>query len=365
MTEILHNLMNPWSASKIPSLVGKVAVITGGNEGIGAAWTAQLLKNGISKVIIASNDAARYKEAEEYFSKEAGHDVSSKVTFHEMDLGDYAAVKKVVEQIKKETDRIDILNCNAAIGMYATDVPSSTADKSHAIDRHFACNNVGHAILTQGLLPLIKETAKKTGDARVVYMASNLHFSAPKDVHFASIDEINSDLGPTLQYNRSKMANVLYTKKLARMFKAEGFGDSLFANCCHPGVVKTAQQDGVLETYGDKIKETLGEGTLGNVAASALTGANYVARAVGMKDSPEGALSSLFAATAPDVKDNKLQGEYIVPNGHPQEADKRALEVEYQDRCYNLIQECIEKDYGNAQGSDHQAGSNARGSASI
>lgn len=363
---MLHNVLNPWSASKIPSLAGKVAVVTGGNEGIGAAFTAQLLKNGISKVIIASNDAARYKEAEAYFSKESGHDVSSKVIFHEMDLGDYEGVNKVISQIKKETDRIDILNCNAAIGMYATDVPSSTSNSAHAIDRHFACNNVGHAILTEGLLPLIKSTAQKTGDARIVIMASNLHFSAPKDVQFASIDELNTTLGPTLQYNRTKLGNVLYAKKLARMFKEEGLSDKLFVNSIHPGVVKTAQQDGVLETYGDKLKEVLGDGTLGNAASSALEGMNHVARATLMKDSPEGALSALYAATSPEVLEKKLSGEYIVPNGTVQQADKRALEEGFQDRYYALVKECIEQGYGNEKGADHgQSQTTARGSSTI
>lgn len=362
---MLHNMLNPWSAAKIPSLVGKVAVVTGGNEGIAAAFTAALLKNGISKVIIASNDAARYKEAETYFSKEAGHDVSSKVIFHEMDLGDYSAVNKLVKQIKEETDRVDILNCSAAIGMYKTDVPTSTSDKTHAIDRHFACNNVGHAILTQGLLPMIKETAKKTGDGRIVIMASNLHFSAPSSVEFKSVDELNTDLGPTLQYNRSKMGNVLYAKKLARIFKSEGIDDKLFVNSIHPGVVKTAQQSGVLETYGDKVKEVVGDGAIANAANSVMETMNYAARAVMMKDSPEGALSALYAATSPEVKEKGLNGEYIVPNGTVQEADKRALEEAFQDRYYNLVQECIEKGLENSQGNDHQEGSTVRGSASV
>lgn len=122
--------------------------------------------------------------------------------------------------------------------MYTTDVPTSTSDPSYALDRHFACNNVGHAILTQGLLPLIKKTADKTGDARIVIMASNLHFSASSDVKFESIEELNTSLGPTLQYNRTKLGNVLYAKKLARMFKAEGYGDKIFVNSIHPGVVK-------------------------------------------------------------------------------------------------------------------------------
>lgn len=365
MASIISNVLNPWTASKIPSLAGKCAVITGANEGIGAAFTTELLRNDIAKVIILGNDPARHPEAKAYWNKETGTDVSQRVVFHEVDLGDYKAVRQVAEKIKKETDRIDILDCDAAIGMYKTDVPTNTNDKSHAIDRHFACNNVGHAVLTEALLPLIKKTASQTGDVRFVMMASNLHFAAPPSVKFESIDELNTDLGPTLQYNRSKLANVLYTKKLARMFEAEGLKDKIFANCIHPGVVKTAQQDGVLETYGEMIKSTVGDGIVGQAAEKALTGANYVARTVAMKDSPAGALSALFAATSPEVKTSGITGEYIVPNGHVQEADKRALDTDMQDRCYNLIQLCIKEGYGNAEGADHQKSSEVRGSASI
>lgn len=81
---MISGMLNPWSASKIPSLVGKCAVITGGNEGIGAAFTTELLKNGIEKVFIASNDAARHAGAVEHFNKEVGSDVSSKIVFYEM-----------------------------------------------------------------------------------------------------------------------------------------------------------------------------------------------------------------------------------------------------------------------------------------
>lgn len=249
--------------------------------------------------------------------------------------------------------------------MYKTDVPESTNDKSHALDRHFAVNNVGHAILTDGLLNLIKQTGKKTGDARIVVMASNLHFSADSSVKWESIEELNTDLGPTLQYNRSKMGNVLYAKNLARIFKKEDLADEVFINCVHPGVVKTAQQDDALETYTERTQETLGDGVVGTAAASALKGANYAARSVLMKDSPEGALSALYVGTSPEVKQKGLQGEYIVPNGHAQTADKRALDEEYQDKFWKLLQECISKDYGNSQGSDHQEGSTARGFSTI
>jgi len=79
MASIIHNVLNPWSASKIPSLAGKVAVVTGGNEGIAAAFITELFKHDIAKVIIASNDTARHADAVKHFSKEVGTDVSSKV----------------------------------------------------------------------------------------------------------------------------------------------------------------------------------------------------------------------------------------------------------------------------------------------
>jgi len=79
------------------------------------------------------------------------------------------------------------------------------------------------------------------------------------------------------------------------------------------------------------------------------------------------ALSALFAATAEEVKTAGISGEYIVPNGSVQKADARTLGdegIKMQDRYYDLVQLCIEKDYGNVHGADHQD-SQARGFATI
>ena len=364
----IGNPTDIWTVGKIPDLSGKTCVITGGNEGIGAATVNYLLQNQIKHVYNLSNDPARESGAREFWNEEAGSDVAKNVTFYEADLGDYASVRKTVEAIKKQTDTVDILICNAAIGMYTTDVPESSAkeaagNKDHAIDRHFAANNVGHAILTQELLPLVKAAGAKTGDARIVYASSNLHYSCPEETKFASLDELNADLGPTLQYNRSKMANMLYVKKLARNLKQGGV-DNVFVLAIHPGVVATSQQDGVLESYGGIATEKLGE-TAGKVATTLLTAANYAARAVGMKDSLDGSLSTLWSATSPEVREKGYTGEFVVPRGHVQEADKRALDENFQDSCYDLIQKCIKEDWGNSVGADHTKDSTARGSSTI
>ncbi|BFZ58440.1 hypothetical protein PYCC9005_005502 [Savitreella phatthalungensis] len=356
------NPLDIWSVDKIPDLSEKTCVITGGSEGIGAATVNYLLQHKVKKVWNLSNDPTRDSGAREFWDEQANENVSSRVEFVELDLGNYQAVRQAAKKIQNATDQLDILICNAAIGMYAEDVPSKDSREGDgpSIDRHFAVNNVGHAVLTQELLPQIKAAAQANKDARIVYLASNLHYSCPKETSFASLDELNKPIGPTLAYNRTKMGNVLYVKRLARDLKET----DIFVNSVHPGVVKTAQQDGVLETYGGKIKETLGE-TAGGIAAGAMTAANYTARALGMKDSLSGCLSTLYAATAPEVRTNRYSGEFVVPPGHVQQADDRALDTDFQDRCYNLIQTAIDNDYGNDRGKDHSHDTQARGSSTI
>lgn len=75
-----------------------------------------------------------------------------------------------------------------------------------------ALNHFGHVILTSQLLPLIKKTASPSTLARIVYQSSNLHEGTPSDTKFASLDEINRDLGPNPQYGRSKLAELLYAR---------------------------------------------------------------------------------------------------------------------------------------------------------
>lgn len=72
---------------------------------------------------------------------------------------------------------------------------------------------------------------------RIVNQASNAHELVPKDCKFSSLDELNTDLGPNAQYGRSKLANILYTKYLARHLSKEH--PNILAFATHPGFVRT------------------------------------------------------------------------------------------------------------------------------
>lgn len=152
-----------------------------------------------------------------------------------------------------------------------------------------AINHCGHVILTSHLLPLIKKTAKDGFIVRISNQASNAHQSAGKDTKFDSLEEWNKDYGPNTQYGRSKLANILYSRYLAKHLTSQN--KNILVNATHPGVVSTKMS-----------KEDIHEPfPLGGYAMS-----------VGLepfkKDQFEGAVSTVFAATTIEKS-----GCYICP----------------------------------------------------
>lgn len=112
---------------------------------------------------------------------------------------------------------------------------------------------------------------------------------APKDTKFESLEELNRELSPNPAYGRSKLAGILYAKYLTKHLHATH--PRILINASHPGFVKTRQSEEFIhEAY-----------PLGGFGMSVLM-------APFKKDQFEGALSTLYAATATDAS-----GEYICP----------------------------------------------------
>lgn len=188
----------------MPDLTGKVAVVTGGSEGIGYGCTYTLLKHNVAKVYILSVSEDVVKGAKAEIGKALGQEAANKTHWMQCDLSDWKRAKEVAEQIKKENDRLDILINNAARGIMTYQLTD------YGVDRHMALNHMGHVVLTSHLLPLIKKTAESGKVVRIANQSSNAHPAAPKDTKFESLDELNRDLGPNGQYGRSKLAAVSY-----------------------------------------------------------------------------------------------------------------------------------------------------------
>ncbi|KAH6622539.1 hypothetical protein F5144DRAFT_655856 [Chaetomium tenue] len=217
-----------------PDLSGKVAVITGGSEGIGFGVAYTLLKHNIAKIYILSVSKEVVEGAKDAVAKELGQDKADRTVWMQCDLSDWPRVKQVAEAINHDTDRLDILVNNAARGIMTAELTS------YGVDRHMAVNHMGHVILTSHLLPLMKETAKQGSVVRISNQASNMHTKVPSDIKFASLDEINKDLGPNEQYGRSKLAAILYARYFDRKVTRNGHPNVLM-NATHPGFVSSKQ----------------------------------------------------------------------------------------------------------------------------
>lgn len=113
-----------------PDLRGKVAVVTGGSEGIGYGATHTMLKHGIEKIFILSVSKDVVDGAVNAIREEMGEEAAKKVTWLECDISDWKKTKQTADIIAKSTDRIDILINNAARGIMTYQVTD------YGVDRH-------------------------------------------------------------------------------------------------------------------------------------------------------------------------------------------------------------------------------------
>lgn len=113
-----------------PDLKGKVAVITGGSEGIGYGASHTLLSHGLEKLFILSVSKEVVDKSIDAIKEEMGEETAKKVTWLECDISDWKKVKQTADTIASSTDRIDILINNAARGIMTYQLTD------YGVDRH-------------------------------------------------------------------------------------------------------------------------------------------------------------------------------------------------------------------------------------
>lgn len=244
-------------------LLNKVAVITGGNSGIGFEAAKALALRGAT-VVIGCRSAAKGRESVDAIlkvldskSQESGRSrlrssrgaPGGSVFFLELDLDRFSSVKKFhAELVHRGFDRIDILINNAG---YAPDFfekinigldSSSPAKEGEGIERGFATMHLAHFYLTKLLLPMIpKGTSKANNEGeeddsgRIVIVSSFANRVCPPEKLFANL---HAPTDPSVNYYcRAKLTNLLFSQELQRRLKQEGSGIKVFS--LHPGGVAT------------------------------------------------------------------------------------------------------------------------------
>ena len=241
-------------------------LVTGASSGIGQATAVGLASAG-ARMLLVGRTPERCKEALASVQAAGGEDAE----MLQADFASLAGVRSLADEVRARTERLDVLVNNAAIAAAGR---TTTPD---GYETTFAVNHLSYFLLTGLLLPLLQANAS----ARVVNVSSEAHRTGQLD-----LDDLQSErrYGSFRVYGQSKAANILWTQELARRLNGSG----VTANSLHPGVIRS----------------NLGRGH-GGIR-------DLFLRFVGlfMKSPQQGAETSVYLATSPDVEG--VSGRYFI-----------------------------------------------------
>jgi NAD(P)-dependent dehydrogenase (short-subunit alcohol dehydrogenase family) len=265
--------MSGWTEAQIPDQVGRVAVVTGANSGLGLVTARELAAAGAT-VIGTARDAAKGDAARAELS-----DQGAEVEFRDLDLASLESVRAFAGRLVADHPRIDVLVNNAGVMM------TPKGETSDGFELQFGTNHLGHFALTGVLLD-----ALAADDASRVVTVSSLEHR-PGKIDF---DDLGWEHGysPRPAYQRSKFANAVFGLELDRRLRAAGL--PVISLLAHPGYSATN-----LQTSGP-----------GFPVSAFLRMTNLIFA----QSADRGALPQLFAATAPGV----TGGQFFGPDGFQQ-----------------------------------------------
>ena len=192
-------------------------VLTGGTSGLGFRAAEVLGKNIKNKIILIGSNKQKGETSVRNLIKETSN---NNISFIQCDLLSISEIKSLVDKLNKF--KIDILINNAGALFFSR---KESVDK---IEKTFALNHLSYFILTNILL---KYKVIKTG-GRIVNVASGAHRGVKLD--FTNL-EMKTNYNGWIAYKKSKLCNILFTKKLSELIKK----NKMTVNCLHPGFVKT------------------------------------------------------------------------------------------------------------------------------
>jgi NAD(P)-dependent dehydrogenase (short-subunit alcohol dehydrogenase family) len=198
---------------------GKICLITGANAGIGKVTTQRLAEMGATVVMVCRNQEKGEAASNEIKAKSGNANVELMIA----DLSSQAEIRRLADEFKATHDRLDVLVNNA--GVY---LPKRTLTID-GLETTFAVNHLAYFLLTNLLL----EVLKKSAPSRIISVSSEAHKYGK--LEFDNLQGEREYKGIPA-YSHSKLANVLFTRELARRLE----GTQVTANSLHPGAVATS-----------------------------------------------------------------------------------------------------------------------------
>lgn len=268
-----------FSANDIPSLKGKVILVTGGNSGLGKQSTLDLARHGPQEIWLTARSADK---AEQAIADIKQHVPDANIKPLALDLTSFDSIKAAARTFTNASSRLDILMLNAGC------MAAPEALTKDGYELQFGTNHVGHALLAKLLAPVLDKTAAQpAADVRVVILSSAAVATAPKGgIHFDTLKTTQGALSTWERYGQSKLANALYARAMARR---------------HPNWNVTAIHPGVINT------------NLSHYMTSGSWWAGPVLLLVGwlLTSIEDGVLNQLWAATAP--REQVKSGAFYYP----------------------------------------------------
>mmetsp|Transcript_32465 Transcript_32465/g.81351 ORF Transcript_32465/g.81351 Transcript_32465/m.81351 type:complete len:350 (-) Transcript_32465:851-1900(-) len=258
------------------SLAGRTIIVTGANCGVGFEAARVFAQQG-AHVVLGCRTASKADAAVSLLRERTGNDTVESIP---LDLASFASVRSFVDEFNARDLPLHALVNNA--GVMGT--PHSHTEDG--FEMQFGTNHMGHFLLTHLLLPKLLATATPEVPARVVNLASTAH-----NLGGPNFDDLNMEKGyaPWTAYGRSKSCNILFTMELAKRY-----GDQhLIACAVHPGVIPTE----------------LGRN---NVFASLF----YTFGRLFMKSHAQGAATTVYCTTAPEILAESPDDPLHAPNGN-------------------------------------------------
>jgi NAD(P)-dependent dehydrogenase (short-subunit alcohol dehydrogenase family) len=198
-------------------LEGRTVLVTGATNGIGRVTARELARAG-ARVLLVARDASRGAAAAREIREVSERDPDVLVA----DLSSRAEVVGLAREVRDRTARLDLLVNNAGAIFAGREV------SAEGVEMTFALNHLAYFLLTLELLDLLQAAP----GARIVNLSSSAHERARIDW-----DDLQGERAYSgwKAYGQSKLANVLFTRELARRLG----GRDVAVNAVHPGAVAT------------------------------------------------------------------------------------------------------------------------------
>ena len=284
---ILSDLLSKINSSTlyIPNLEGKNFIITGGYSGIGLSTSIELYKYGANVIIIGRN-IKKGTLAINKIRKTLG---SGTVEFYKVDLSDFKNIRDFATYFVNSKRNLDGLILNAGV----MGIPFKL---KYNIEYHFLVNHLSHFYLTKLLINTLST------NSRIVIVSSDAHYQCVLPKYFIKNvvgTIIKKNYNSIKYYEISKFANVLFSLELSNILQKK----NVYVNSTTPGIVNT----NLFRYFNKNIQNYIGKFGL------------YILQQIFkffILTPEQGAVNLLYLATHPNIKNKKITGKYLRPQGN-------------------------------------------------